>query len=531
MMNPQKVLVSDPLAEAGLTLLREAGLQVDVRTGLSPEELIAIIPDYDALIIRSGAKVTADVIAAARNLKVIVRAGVGVDNIDIPAATEAGVIVANAPTGNVAAAAEHAIALMFALARNVAEAHRSMRAGEWNRKAFMGVEIRNKTLGLVGLGRVAGHVCRRAVGLGMEVVAFDPYVTADYASKMGADLVDIDDLLARSDFISLHLPMNDATRHFIDAAKLAKMKPGARLINTSRGGVISEADLLAALDSGQLAGAALDVFETEPLPAESPLRSHPKVVLTPHLGGSTTEAQHQVALDAAAQVVDVLNDHPARYAINAPLIPATDIEFISPFIGLVEKMGLFLHQFQPMQVERIELTVYGPLAEYDTRILQAAALRGLLADVVEQRVNVVNADFIAQRRGVIIAEYRQRHHHERYENMVTLTVRAGEQAASVKGSVLHGEPYIVAVADRWVEFKPQGYHLVSWHRDRPGVIGSLGTLLGRNDINIAFMHVGRLSPRGIAILVIKTDEPIPEDLLPEINEVVGEQFRVRFITL
>ena len=531
MMNPKKVLVSDPLAEAGLMLLREAGLQVDVRTGLSPEELIAIIPDYDALIVRSGTKVTADVIAAARNLKVIARAGVGVDNIDIPAATEAGVIVANAPTGNVAAAAEHAIALMFALARNVAEAHRSMRAGEWNRKAFMGVEIRNKTLGLVGLGRVAGHVCRRAAGLGMRVVAFDPYVTADYASKMGADLMDIDDLLARSDFISLHLPMNDATRHFIDAEKLAKMKPGARLINTSRGGVISEADLLTALDLGQLAGAALDVFETEPLPAESPLRQHPKVVLTPHIGGSTTEAQHQVALDAAAQVVDALNDKPVRYAINAPLIPATDIEFISPFIDLVEKMGCFLHQFQPMQVERIELTVYGPLAEYDTLILQAAALRGLLAGVVEQRVNVVNADYIAQRRGVIVSEYRQRHHHERYENMMTLTVRAGEQIASVKGSVLHGDPYIVAVADRWVEFEPEGYYLVSWHRDRPGVIGSLGMLLGRNDINIAFMHVGRLSPRGIAILVIKTDEPIPEHLLPEINEVVGEQFRSRLIAL
>jgi D-3-phosphoglycerate dehydrogenase len=365
----------------------------------------------------------------------------------------------------------------------------------------------------------------------MDVLAYDPYVTADYAGKMGAELVEIDDLLARSDFISLHLPMNDATRHFINAEKLAKVKPGARLINTSRGGVISQDDLLAALDAGQLAGAALDVFETEPLPADSPLRVHPKIVLTPHIGGSTTEAQYQVALDAAAQVIDVLNDRPARYAINAPLIPATDIEFISPFIGLVEKMGRFLHQFQPMQVDRIELTVYGPLAEYDTRILQAAALRGLLAGVVEERVNVVNADFIAQRRGVIVSEYRQRHHYERYENMVTLTVRAGDQAASVKGSVLHGEPYLVAVADRWVEFKPEGNYLVSWHRDRPGVIGSLGMLLGRNDINIAFMHVGRLSPRGIAIIVIKTDEPIPDALLPEINAVLGENFQARLITL
>ena len=526
-----KVLVSDPLAEAGLNLLREAGLDVTVRTGLSPTELIATIPAYDALIIRSGAKVTADVIAAAKNLKVIARAGVGVDNIDIPAATQAGVIVANAPTGNVAAAAEHSIALMLALARNVAEAHRSMRAGAWNRKAFMGVEICNKTLGLIGLGRVAGHVCRRAAGLGMTILAYDPYVTADYASKMGAELASIDDLLARSDFISLHLPLNDATKRLINAEMLAKVKPGARLINTSRGGVISEADLLAALDAGQLAGAALDVFEQEPLPAESPLRTHPKIILTPHIGGSTTEAQYQVALDAATQVIEALNDRPVRYAINAPLIPSTDIEFISPFIGLVEKMARFLQQFQPMQAERVELTVYGPLAEYDTKILQAAALRGLLAGVVEERVNVVNADFIAHSRGVIVSEYRQRHHYERYENMITLTVRAGDQKASVKGSVLHGEPYIVAVADRWVEFPPDGHYLVSWHRDKPGVIGHLGMLLGRNDINIAFMHVGRSTPRGVAIIVIKTDEVIPAALLPEINAVLGEDFNARTITL
>ncbi len=525
------VLISDPLAEAGLNLLREAGLYVDVRTGLTPDELIAIIPDYDALIIRSGTKVTAEVIRAAANLKVIARAGVGVDNIDIEAATEAGIIVANAPTGNVAAAAEHAIALMFALARNVAEAHRSMRAGRWNRKAFMGVEIRNKTLGLVGLGRVAGHVCRRAVGLGMSVLAYDPYVSQEYAQNMGAELVSLDELLARSDFISLHLPLNEGTRGLINADTLAKVKPGARIINTSRGGVIDEDALLAALDSGQLAGAALDVFTQEPLPADSPLRSHPRVVLTPHIGGSTTEAQFQVALDAAQQVIDVLHDRPARYAINAPLIPERDIEFISPFIELVERMGRFLRQFQPMQVERVELTVHGPLAEYDTKILQAAALRGLLAGVVEERVNVVNADIIAFRRGIIVSEYRQRHHHERYENMVTLAVGSDDQSVNVRGSVLHNEPFIVAVADRWVEFQPEGHYLVSWHEDRPGVIGSLGMLLGQNDINIAFMHVGRLTPRGVAIIVLKTDEPIPDALLPEINAILGDGFEARIITL
>ena len=526
-----RVLISDPLAQAGVDLLREAGLQVDEKPGLSPKALLAIIPDYDALIVRSGTQVTADVIRAAKNLKVIARAGVGVDNIDIPAATEAGIIVVNAPTGNVAAAAEHAIALMFALARNVAEAHRSMREGAWNRKAFMGVEIRNKTLGLVGLGRVAAHVCRRAVGLGMHVLAYDPYVSSEYAARLGAELVSLDDLLARSDFISLHLPLNDATRHLINAETLARVKPGARIINTSRGGVIDEKALLEALEEGRLAGAALDVFGQEPLPADSPLRRHPRIVLTPHIGGSTTEAQHQVAIDAAEQVIDVLHDRPARYAINAPLIPSTDIDFISPFIGLVERMAWFLRQFQPMQVERIELTVHGPLAEYDTKILQAAALRGLLSGIVEERVNVVNADLIAHRRGIIISEFRQRHHYERYENMVTLAVRSGDESASVKGSILHGKPFIVAVADRWVEFKPQGHFLVSWHRDRPGIIGALGTLLGENDINIAFMHVGRLTPRGIAIIVLNTDEPIPNALLPKINAILGEDFRARLINL
>ncbi|HHB90326.1 MAG TPA: phosphoglycerate dehydrogenase [Anaerolineae bacterium] len=526
-----KVLVSDPLAEAGLALLREAGLHVDVRTDLSPAQLIQTIPDYDALIIRSGTQVTADVIRAGQKLKVIARAGVGVDNIDIPAATEAGIIVANAPTGNVAAAAEHTIALLFALARHVAEAHRSMREGAWDRKAFMGVEIANKTLGLVGLGRVAGHVCRRAVGLGMNVLAYDPYVSQEYAQNMGAELVSLDDLLARSDFISLHLPLNEATRGLINAETLAKVKPGARLINTSRGGVIDERALLAALDSGQLAGAALDVFTQEPLPPDSPLRTHPRVVLTPHIGGSTTEAQFQVALDAAQQVIDVLHDRPARYAINAPLIPERDVEFIHPFIGLVERMGRFLQQFHPMQVERVELIVHGPLAEYDTKILQAAALRGLLAGVVEERVNVVNADLIAFRRGIIVSEYRQRHHYERYENMVTLAIRSGEQSVNVKGSVLHGEPFIVAVADRWVEFQPEGHYLVSWHEDRPGVIGALGTLLGENDINIAFMHVGRLTPRGVAIIVLKTDEPIPSTLLPQINAILGRDFEARIIDL
>lgn len=520
-MSTSRVLVSDSLAQAGLALLHDAGCEVDVRTGLSPEALAAIIPAYDALIIRSSTQVTADLIAAADNLKVIARAGVGIDNVDVAAATQRGIIVVNAPTGNVSAAAEHTLALLMALARHIPAARQSLAQGRWDRGAFMGVELRDKTLGVIGLGRVAGQVAPRALGLNLRVIAYDPYVSADHASKIGAELVDLDQLLAESDFITIHLPLNEATRGMIDAKRLAQCKPGVRLINTARGGIIDEAALLQALDSGQVAGAALDVFSQEPLPADSPLRTHPRLIVTPHIGGSTTEAQDQVAIDAASQVVDVLAGRPARYAVNAPLIPSSHIEFITPFIDLVEILGRFLTQFEPMQVQTLEMHVYGPLAEYDTTILQAAALRGLLAGVVEERVNIVNADLIARRRGIIISEHRQRHHFERYENMVVLRVRGGDRLASVRGSVLGGAPYIVAIEDLWVDFLAHGHFLIAWHYDKPGVIGDIGTLLGRNDINIAFMHVGRRSPRGQAIMVLNTDEPIPPALLPDIAAIIG----------
>jgi len=518
---PSRVLISDPLAQPGLDLLQDAGLDVDVRTDLTPAELIAAIPAYDALIIRSGTRVTAAVVAAADRLKVIARAGVGLDNVDIPAATQRGVTVVNAPTGNVAAAAEHALALLMALARNIPAAQQSMARGEWNRKAFMGVELRDKTLGLVGLGRVASQLARRARGLSMRLLAYDPFVSSEYAGNLGAELVDLEHLLAESDFISVHLPLTEQTRGLIGAEQLALCKPTVRIVNTARGGIIHEEALLAALDQKQVAGAALDVFVHEPLEADSPLRSHPKVIATPHIGGSTNEAQHQVAIDVASQVIDVLAGRPARYAVNAPLIPSEDIEFVTPFIDLVEILGRFLTQYKPMQVHEVELVVHGPLAEYDTTILQAAALRGLLADVVEEQVNIINADIIAQRRGIIVSERRQRRHYERFENMVTLKVRSDEQSTNVRGSVLAGEPYIVAIEDLWVDFPAQGHFLLSWHHDKPGVIGQIGMILGKHDINIAFMHVGRRTPRGEAIMVLHTDEAIPSEIVPKIDAIIA----------
>ncbi len=515
-----RVLVADPLAEEGLRLLRQYG-QVDVRTSLSVQELVEAIGDYDALIVRSGTQVTRTVLAAAHRLKVIARAGVGVDNIDVDAATEYGVLVVNAPTGNIVAAAEHTIALLMALARKLPHAHMSMRSGGWNRKQFMGVEVREKMLGLVGLGRVASEVARRARGLEMHVIAHDPYVSEEYAHKLGVELVPIDTLLTRSDFVSLHLPLTPQTRSFINAERLAQVRPGAYLINTSRGGVIDEDALLQALDEGRLAGAALDVFATEPLPSDHPLRSHPRVILTPHIGGSTVEAQARVARDAAEQVIGVLQGRPAPYAINAPIVPPQSLAFLTPWIDLAERLGRFLRQMGNTRLTRVELTVHGDLVHHDITYLRAAVLKGLLEGVVDERVNLVNANQVARRRGIEFVE-RRREQGQRFDTMLTLRgiheVQGEEDVWMVRGSVVYGDPMIVGINDLWVEFPARGHLLLTRHHDQPGIIGQIGTLLGSRDINIAFMHVGRRTPRGEAIMVLGVDEPIPDEVLKEVEQ-------------
>ena len=520
--SPPRVLVADPLAKEGLQLLRQYG-QVNVRTGLSPEELARIIGEYDALIVRSGTRVTREVLAAARRLKVVARAGVGVDNIDVDAATELGILVVNAPTGNIVAAAEHTIALLMALARRVPQAHMSMTQGEWNRKRFMGVEIREKTLGLIGLGRVASEVARRVQGLEMRVVAYDPYVSHEHARKVGATLLPLEEVLAQADFLSLHLPLTPETRHFLNRERIARMKKGAYVINTSRGGVIDEHALMEALDAGHLAGAALDVFAEEPLPPDHPLRRHPKVVLTPHIGGSTQEAQARVATDAAEQVIMVLQSKPAPYAVNAPIVPPQELAFLTPWIDLAERLGRFLRQVTQEHISRVELTLHGELIHYDIAYLRAAVLKGLLEGVVDERVNLVNATRVARRRGVEFVE-RRRDKGERYRTMLTLRAfrpqnHEGFCVWLVRGAILHDEPMIVALNDFWVEFPARGWLLLTRHHDRPGIIGAIGTLLGDRDVNIAFMHVGRKSPRGEAIMVLGVDDPIPPDVVKEIENM------------
>ena len=518
-----RVLVSDQLSESGLAPLYESGsIDLDVKTDLTPAQLVMEIPKYHALLVRSSTQVTEEVLQAGRNLQVVARAGVGVDNIDLAAATRAGIIVVNAPTGNVVAAAEHTIAMLMALARRIPHADQHVRSGHWKRSQFLGVEVRDKILGTVGLGRVAQEVVERAKGLGMHVLAYDPYVTAEYAAQRGVTLTDLDRLLAQSDFITFHVPLNDTTRHLIDRTQFQKMKQGVRVLNVARGGVIDEAALVEAIESGHVAGAALDVFEEEPLPADSPLRQLSQVVLTPHLGGSTVEAQEKVAVDVAVQVLDVLEGRPARYAVNAPILPPKALDFLVPYIDLAERMGRFLRQLDGQGIDRLEVTAHGSVADYSLDYLVAAAIKGVLSNVVEDRVNLVNARLLAERRGMEIMERKSHHHHhERYENMLTVRVNSAGQQRTVRGAMLHGVPTLVAIGDLWVEFPAAGYLLLTSHRDRPGVIGRVGTLLGQSDVNISFMHVGRQAPRGEAIMVLGTDEAVPPSVERELAAVEG----------
>ncbi|MCS6826226.1 MAG: phosphoglycerate dehydrogenase, partial [Caldilinea sp.] len=452
-----RVLVSDSLSETGLApLLAAPNIKVDVRTDLTPQQLIEIIPHYDALLVRSSTQVTAEVLRAGVRLRVVGRAGVGVDNIDVDAATQAGVIVVNAPTGNVVAAAEHTIAMLMALARHIPQADAHVRAGLWKRNQFMGVEVRGKTLGTIGLGRVAQEVVRRAQGLGMRVLAYDPYVTAEYAHQRGVELTDLDTLVSRADFITLHVPLTPQTRNLINRERLALMQPTARLINVARGGIVDEQALVEAIESGRLAGAALDVFEQEPLPADSPLRRCPNIILSPHLGGSTVEAQEKVAEDVALQVLDVLNDRPARYAVNAPIIPPKDLEFLVPYIDLAERMGRFMKQLGAQGMGDVELTAEGDLAEFDLSYIRAAVIKGMLSDVVSVRVNLVNASLLAERRGMNLIERKKHQREFAYESLLTLRSTSGTQRWTVRGAVLQGEPHIVAINDLWVDFPASG---------------------------------------------------------------------------
>ncbi|MFQ5854743.1 MAG: phosphoglycerate dehydrogenase [Anaerolineae bacterium] len=518
---PPRVLVCDPLGTAGIELLQQHAT-VDVKTGLNEAALIDIIGNYSAMVVRSGTRVTSAVIdAASKDLQVIGRAGVGTDNIDIDAATRRGIIVVNSPTANTIAAAEQAIALMLAVARQVPQADGSLRQGRWERKKFVGVEVRNKVLGIIGLGRIGTEVAKRAQGLEMKIIAYDPYVSADHAARYDVQFMDLPSLLQKADFITLHTPLTPDTRNMINEETLAMMKPSARLINCARGGLIDEEALLKALDEGKIAGAALDVFSQEPPPADHPLLHHPKVIVTPHLGGSTEEAQAGVALDIAEQVITVLEGRLPKHAVNAPIVSAETLDALVPYFDLAQRLGRFYTQIAPgRRIERVRIVYSGELAQVDTTPIKAAVVKGLLESIIEERVNLVNAHVIAKTRGLSLIE--EKHSGaEPFANVITLEVTANGQERSIAGTVMRGMPHVVRVDEYWIDLVPDGYLLVCYNEDRPGMIGQVGTILGRGDINIAFMQVGRVVPRGRAMMVLGLDEPIPDPVLEQVLAVPG----------
>lgn len=513
-----KVLVSDPIAQDGIDVLAGQA-EVDVRLGLAPEELIAAIGDYEALVVRSETKVTAEVFQAAKKLQVVGRAGVGVDNIDLQAATNAGVIVVNAPLGNTISAAEHSIGLMLALARHIPAACASLREGRWERKRFMGVEVRGKTLGLIGLGQVGSEVARRARGLEMNILGYDPFVSDERAQVLGIEMVSLEDLLKRSDFISLHTTLTKDTRNLIGEAQLKLVKPTVRIINTARGPLIDEDALCRAIDEGRAAGAAIDVFAQEPPPMDSPLLKNDRILVTPHLGASTAEAQERVAIDVAEQVIAVFKGQPARYAVNAPLIPAETLSVIGPYLDVAEKTASLGTQLCEGQLGRVEIEYLGDIANYDVTPLKAAVIRGLLAPVSEENVTIVNANLVAEHRGLRITE-RKGPYEGIYANLITVRLTTTTGTTTVAGTMAHDGPHVVLLNGFWVDIPPgDGYLLICENEDRPGTVGAVGSYLGQNDVNISFMRVGREKVRGRAVMVLGLDDPVSPAQLEEIQRI------------
>ena len=510
-----RVVVSEKLAEAGLDLLRARGHEVDVRLDLSATELRSIITDAEALIVRSATLVDDQLLDAAKRLQVVGRAGVGLDNVDTAAATSRGILVCNAPESNVVSAAEHSVALLLALARNIPQAHAALTGGRWERGSWSGTELLHKTVGIVGLGRVGRLVAERVAGFDVRLLAYDPFVSSESARSINVEMVELDVLLGQSDFVTVHLPKNAQTTGLFDAKQFSKFKPGARLVNAARGGVIVEADLVAALDNGQLAGAALDVFDTEPK-SESPLFGRPEVVVTPHLGASTHEAQDRASITIAEQVALALDGDFVPFAVNIAAQEASDA--LRPYLGIGEQLGTFLAGLVSAVPDDIEVRTAGEISGYDRRILVLSVLRGLLRDSVNGPVTFVNAFEHAERMGVLVRDVGSLDAGE-FRNLVE--VRGGGH--SVAGTLVRSgnEPRIVMIDDHSVEVPFANYMLVIRNDDRPGMIGIVGTILGRAEVNISFMGLGRDRRGDHALMALAADAGIAEDVLETLNAEPG----------
>ncbi|MDF2493543.1 phosphoglycerate dehydrogenase [Sphingomonas sp.] len=514
-----KVLISDKMDPKAAQIFRERGVEVDEITGKTPEELKAIIGQYDGLAIRSSTKVTKDILEAATNLKVVGRAGIGVDNVDIPAASAKGVVVMNTPFGNSITTAEHAIALMFALARDLPEADRSTQAGKWEKNRFMGVEVTGKTLGLIGAGNIGSIVADRALGLKMKVVAYDPFLTEERAIELGVQKATLDELLARADFITLHTPLTDQTRNILSAENLAKTKKGVRIINCARGGLIDEAALKEGLDSGHIGGAALDVFVTEPA-KESPLFGTPNFISTPHLGASTTEAQVNVAIQVAEQMADYLVSGGVTNALNMPSLTAEEAPKLKPYMGLAEKLGSLVGQLAHGAIDRISIHLEGAAAELNPKPMTSAVLKGFLGTQTDT-VNMVNAPVLARERGMEVREIRTEREGD-YHTLIRVSVRTADGERSVAGTLFgDSAPRLVELFGIKVEADLTGAMLYVVNEDAPGFIGRLGTTLGEAGVNIGTFHLGRRQAGGEAVLLLSVDQPVTADLLATVKALPG----------
>jgi len=512
-----KVLIADKLSPAAVAIFKERGVDIDNKPGMTKEELLAVVDQYDGIAIRSATKITADVIKAAKKLKVVARAGIGVDNVDIPAATAAGVIVMNTPFGNSITTAEHAISLMLALARELPAANASTQAGKWEKNRFMGVEITGKVLGLIGAGNIGSIVADRAKGLHMRVIAYDPFLSTERAQDLGVEKVELNDLLARADFITLHVPMTPETKNILSADAIAKTKKGVRIINCARGGLIDEAALKAAIDSGHVAGAALDVFEVEPA-KENVLFNNEKVVATPHLGASTTEAQENVALQVAEQISDYLLTGAITNALNMPSISASEAQKVRPWISLAQNLGSFAGQLTGTSLTAVEIVYEGTASQLNTRALTQAALSGLLKPMLSE-VNMVNAPIVAKERGIKVSETR-RDRQGIYEGYIKIVVTMGDSTRRVAGTVFSdGRPRLIQVKDINLdaEFAPHLLYVVN--EDKPGFIGKLGTLLGDAKVNIANFTLGRSAPGQDAIALVEVDGKVPDSVIEALTKL------------
>ena len=505
-----KILISDSLSSHGIGILQKAGFEVDVKTKLPKEELLKIIKEYDGLIVRSGTKVTEDVIAAAERLKVIGRAGSGLDNVNTPAATRRGIVVMNTPGGNTVTTAEHTMAMIFAMTRRIPQATATLKAGHWDKERFMGVELYNKTLGVVGIGQIGGYLAKLAQGVAMNVIAFDPYLAPERAKDMGVEVVELDELFRRADIISVHTPLTPETRSLINRSAIEQMKSGVMIVNCARGGIINESDLAEALQTKKIAAAAFDVFEEEPIKADHPLLSLDNFICTPHIGASTTEAQENVAVGIAEQIVEYFSKGIARGAVNIPSVPPELLPRLQPYISLAETVGLLQAQLYEGGLERVTVEYHGEVSSQPVASLTVAVLKGLFTPILEDAVNCVNAPVIAKERGIEVKEVTSQDAGD-FISVIRVRVESGNKTHHLAGTLFHRkDPRIVEIDNFQVEILPKGHMLLIVNEDQPGVIGTVGLVLGHHGVNIARMQCSREERGGRALLMIGTDEPLPQ---------------------